>query len=64
MRLPAVILLMTRAFLTVLSVTRQGDVVTVSPYRTPNTGTVLVQTPGGEQRRVTINAAWRVTITR
>ncbi len=36
----------------------------VSPYGTPNTGTVLVQTPGGEQRRVMINAAGRVTITR
>ena len=41
-----------------------GDVMTVSPYGNPNAGTLLLQTPGGEQRRVTINVGGRVTITR
>lgn len=47
-----------------VSTTFGGDVMTVSPYGNPNAGTLLLQTPGGEQRRVTINVGGRVTITR
>jgi len=46
------------------STTFGGDLLTFTPYGNPNTGTVLLQSAGGEQRRVSINAAGRVTITR
>jgi prepilin-type N-terminal cleavage/methylation domain-containing protein len=42
-----------------------SDLMTVSPFGNPNAaGTILLQSPGGEQRRVTVNVGGRVTITR
>jgi type II secretory pathway pseudopilin PulG len=41
-----------------------GDLLTASPYGNPNGGTVVLQSAGGEQRRVTVNVGGRVVISR
>ncbi|MDQ7849225.1 MAG: type II secretion system protein [Armatimonadota bacterium] len=44
------------------STTFGGGILTVSPFGHPNAGTVLLRSPAGEQRRVTVNVGGRVTI--
>ncbi len=46
-----------------LGTTFGGGVLTVSPFGHPNAGTILLRSPAGEQRRVTVNVGGRVTIT-
>ena len=46
-----------------VSTTFGTNVMSVSPYGNPNGGTLLLQRPGGEQRRVTVHVGGRVTIT-
>lgn len=46
-----------------VSTTFGGNVMTVSPFGNPNAGTIVLRSPGGEQRRVTVNVGGRVTIT-
>ncbi len=45
------------------STTFGGNIMTVSPFGNPNAGTIVLRSPGGEQRRVTVNVGGRVTIT-
>ncbi|MBI3976239.1 MAG: type II secretion system protein [Armatimonadetes bacterium] len=47
-----------------VSTTFTGDVLTVSPFGAVNAGVITLQSPGGEQRRVDVNAAGRVLFTR
>ncbi|MGH2454620.1 MAG: GspH/FimT family pseudopilin [bacterium] len=46
------------------STTFGSDTMTVSPFGNPNGGTVVLQSPNGEQRRVIVNVLGRVLITR
>lgn len=45
-----------------LSTTFGGGILTVSPFGHPNAGTILLRSPAGERRRVTVNVGGRVTI--
>jgi len=46
-----------------LSTTFGGGILTVSPYGHPNAGTILLRSPSGERRSITVNVGGRVTIT-
>lgn len=47
-----------------VSTTFGSDTMTVTPFGNPNAGTVVLQSPAGEQRRVIVNVLGRVVITR
>lgn len=46
----------------IVSTTFGSDTMTVTPFGNPNAGTVLLQSPTGEQRRVVVNVLGRVVI--
>ncbi len=46
-----------------VSTTFGSDTMTVTPFGNPNAGTVVLQSPTGEQRRVVVNVLGRVVIT-
>lgn len=46
-----------------VSTTFGSDTMTVTPFGNPNAGTVVLQSPTGEQRQVVVNVLGRVVIT-